>query len=221
MRTPILLVKYAVAAVALLLAGAPHAWAPTVEEWKNAPSLPAAARPPSAPGDWHCESVPIDPQFKLPGGSRCLPAQLTKAVLWPTHGATTRPPLYRHRVVPAADHPAILDALGHRASGTIVGLVRSDFGSAFLRRKRQIYTQTASIHVRVRDAPGRSSGWWFYGCRWNAQPNAPLKQGYSPVPFGAKSSSPKELTNGCSSALDLRSDLFADTPIERWQTHQT
>src|SRR5262249_29673117 len=39
--------------------------------------------------------------------------------------------------------------------------------------------------------PGRSSGWWFYGCRWNAQPHAPLKQGYSPVPFGAKSSSPK------------------------------
>jgi len=31
----------------------------------------------------------------------------------------------------------------------------------------------------------------------------------------------KELTNGCSSSLDLRSDLFADTPIERWQTHQT
>jgi hypothetical protein len=59
-------VRYVVAVAMLLLAGAPHAWAPSYEELKDVPWNPSAPRPPSAPGDWHCERAPADPQFKMP-----------------------------------------------------------------------------------------------------------------------------------------------------------
>src|SRR5215472_5638660 len=62
------------ATLGLLIVSTAYARPLTEEEVKDFPSLPSAPRPPSAPGDWHCEKPPPNPQNKWPPDSVPLPS---------------------------------------------------------------------------------------------------------------------------------------------------